>query len=141
MSTNPLPRGARVGPSRRRDSGARPFAITVTGFGVVRRPARASLLLVAVLATILTPAAMAIPDACAASSPHAALVVDKGADVERYCVQFPAGEDAVTGAELIQLAGAQHGLSYRFEQFDEGLAVCMLAGVGLPAGECLGTPY
>ncbi len=90
----------------------------------------------------LYPVAGAATPACAADTPHAALVVDKGADVLRLCVEFPAGRTSVTGIELIELAGQQHGLSYRFDSFaGVGLAVCMLDGLEPPDGGCLGTPY
>ena len=93
-------------------------------------------------ATGLYPVAGAATPACAADTPHAALVVDKGAEVLRYCVEFPAGQTSVTGIELIELAGQQHGLSYRFDSFaGVGLAVCMLDGLEPPDGGCLGTPY
>lgn len=100
------------------------------------------LVAVCLLAAGLAPVAAAPAPACAAETPHAALVVDKGGEVLRYCVEFPAGRTSVTGIELIELAGQQHGLSYRFDSFaGVGLAVCMLDGLE-PAGDgCLGTPY
>jgi hypothetical protein len=96
---------------------------------------------VVLLAATLSPVVGVAPDACAATTPHAALVVDTGAEAERFCVRFPGERTSVSGIELIELAGIQHGLSYRLAQFDEGVAVCMLADVGRATGECLGTPY
>jgi hypothetical protein len=91
------------------------------------------LLLAAVFAVVVawplaTPAA---PVACAATAgPRAALVVDTGARVVRYCVALDA--PSVSGLHLIELASDQHDLSYAFGL--GGLAVCRLAGVG-PAGD------
>lgn len=103
----------------------------------LRRWLLSACLLVAGLSPVVSPA-----PACAAETAHAALVVDKGAEVLRYCVDFPPGRTSVTGIELIQLAGKQHGLSYRFDSFaGVGLAVCMLDGVEPADGGCLGTPY
>ena len=102
---------------------------------------RAGSVAVALVVGGLLPAAPDAP-ACAAGSDAAALVIDKGAEVLRYCVEFPGGEDEVSGIELIELAGVQHGLSYRFEPFGRnGLAVCMLDGLERSDGECLGLPY
>ena len=93
------------------------------------------------LAAGLYPVAGAATPACAADTAHAALVVDKGAEVLRYCVEFPAGQTSVTGIELIELAGQQHGLSYRFDSFaGVGLAVCMLDGLEPPDGDRGGVP-
>jgi len=80
----------------------------------------------------LLPVAGAPPSACAAESPRAVLVVDTGPSTHRYCVALP--DEAVSGTELIELAGEQHGLSYGFG-FGGG-AVCMLAGVGPTGGDC-----
>ncbi|MEP7060733.1 MAG: hypothetical protein ABI828_08375, partial [Actinomycetota bacterium] len=75
--------------------------------------------------------------ACAAAlsgSPHAALVVDTGSKVSSYCVAL--GAASVSGIQLVQKAGQQFGLSYRLGF--GGQAVCMLNGVGGPAGDdCL----
>ena len=70
--------------------------------------------------------------ACAAEGARAALVVDTGESVHRFCVSLP--EDEVSGTELIVLAAEQHGLSYRFGY--GGDAVCMLAGVGTEGDDC-----
>ena len=84
-------------------------------------------LLVAAVALAATVLPVATPErACAGESPRAALVVDTGEDVHRYCVALPAGE--VSGIELIEAAGEQFGLAYSFGY--GGNAVCMLAGVG-----------
>ncbi|MDQ3784598.1 MAG: hypothetical protein M3360_06960 [Actinomycetota bacterium] len=103
---------------------------------------RSWLLAVCLLGAGMFPVVGAPAPACAAETPHAALVVDKGSEVLRYCVNFPAGRTSVTGIELIELAGLQHGLSYRFNSFaGVGLAVCMLDGLEPADGGCLGTPY
>ena len=74
------------------------------------------------------------PVACAAEGPHAALVIDTGEEGGRYslCVALPREE--VTGLELIELAGDQFDLSYRFGY--GGNAVCELAGVGSESDDC-----
>jgi len=90
---------------------------------------------VAVFFGSLLPLGGAVPSACAAEGPHAALVVDTGAssDALRYCVALPDG--SVTGIELIELASEQHGLQYRLGY--GGNVVCQLAGVGYESDECL----
>ena len=86
-----------------------------------------------VWAAALVLPAVALPTvACAAEGPRAALVVDTGDSVHRFCVALP--DDRVSGLELITLAGEQHGLSYRFGY--GGAAVCMLADVGTTADDC-----
>lgn len=83
--------------------------------------------------TALVLPVVALPtEACAAEGPRAALVVDTGEAVHRYCVALP--EDEVSGLELITLAGEQHGLTYRFGY--GGDAVCMLADVGTTGDDC-----
>ncbi|MFN2594253.1 MAG: hypothetical protein ABR579_05125 [Actinomycetota bacterium] len=69
--------------------------------------------------------------ACA-SGPHAGLVVDTGNRVLRYCVALPS--PSVSGGKLIELAGDQYGLEYRFGS--GGGAVCRLAGVGPDGSDC-----
>ncbi|HWC14736.1 MAG TPA: hypothetical protein VG929_09080 [Actinomycetota bacterium] len=97
----------------------------------------ACLLLVGTLA----PVGFATQAACASETGRrAALVVDLGdeGDVHRYCVALPRGD--VSGLDLIELAGAQHGLTYEFGE--GGRAVCMLAGVGASSDDCFGRyPY
>lgn len=85
---------------------------------------------VAVVAGALIVPAGAGP-ACA-SGPHAALVVDTGSRVLRYCVALPSS--SVSGAKLIELAGSQYGLDYHFGS--GGAAVCRLAGVGPDGDDC-----
>lgn len=71
--------------------------------------------------------------ACAATAgPRAVLVVDNGARVSRHCVALDA--ESVSGTRLIELASAQHGLTYSLGF--GGQAVCMLAGVGPTGGDC-----
>ena len=83
----------------------------------------------------LFPLAVAVPAACAAEGPSAALVVDTEVPggQYRYCVALPDG--SVTGIELIELASEQHGLQYRLGY--GGNVVCQLAGVGYDSDECL----
>ncbi|HEV2757411.1 MAG TPA: hypothetical protein VG318_16730 [Actinomycetota bacterium] len=72
--------------------------------------------------------------ACAGEGARAALVVDTGAAVTTYCVALP--DDSVTGIELVQLAGEQHGLDYSLGFGGE--AVCRLEGVGPEGDDCFG---
>ncbi len=72
------------------------------------------------------------PAACAAESHHAALVVDTGGHVYRYCVGF--SDARVSGVQLIELAHDQYGLDYAFGYGGRG--VCRLANVGSTSG-CL----
>jgi hypothetical protein len=74
------------------------------------------------------------PVACAGEGGSAALVVDTGAAVTTYCVALP--EESVSGLELIELAGDQHGLDYSFGFGGE--AVCRLEGVGPEGDDCFG---
>jgi hypothetical protein len=70
--------------------------------------------------------------ACAASVPHAALVVGTGTQQLTYCVALDAA--SVSGIHLVQLAGSQDGLQYRLGF--GGQAVCQLAGVGPEGDDC-----
>lgn len=70
--------------------------------------------------------------AACASSGSAALVVDTGEASYTYCVSLPAR--SVSGIELIQLAGDQHGLQYRLGY--GGGAVCQLQNVGPDGDDC-----
>lgn len=70
--------------------------------------------------------------AACASSGSAALVVDTGEASYTYCVSLPAR--SVSGIELIQLAGEQHGLQYRLGY--GGGAVCQLQNVGPDGDDC-----
>lgn len=85
-----------------------------------------------VLATIGVPAATGGAVACADDGPRAGLVVDTGERVIQLCVSLDAAE--VSGLRLIELAGAQHGLSYGFGL--GGGAVCRLDGVGPEGDDC-----
>jgi hypothetical protein len=76
--------------------------------------------------------------ACAAATsdgPHAALVVDTGAQATSFCVALDRA--SVSGTHLIELASAQYGLSYRLGF--GGRAVCMLDGVGANGNDCFGS--
>lgn len=70
--------------------------------------------------------------ACAGEARSAALVVDTSDGVTALCVELPS--DSVSGMQLIQLAGQQHGLQYRIESG----AVCQLSGTGPAEGDCFG---
>ncbi len=106
---------------------------------MTRRVGRITAALVLVLlpgAAVLGPAAVGVGASCAdaATSPHAALVVDTGSGVHDYCVVLDASH--VSGIHLIELASTQKGLTYRLGS--GGLVVCMLAGVGnTGGGDCL----
>jgi hypothetical protein len=78
------------------------------------------------------PVALYTPAACAAETPHAALVVDTGESEITLCVELP--NDPVSGIELVKLAGEQHGLQYTLGYGGE--AVCTLAGVGPEGDDC-----
>lgn len=94
---------------------------------------RGALFLVALLAGAVLPVAAPAVTACAAEEgPRAALVVDTGETVYRYCVALP--DESVSGIDLIVAAGEQHGLTYRFGY--GGNAVCMLADVGTTGDDC-----
>jgi hypothetical protein len=73
------------------------------------------------------PAAVSPSVACAATADSAALVVDTGSSVTRYCVEIPRG--GTDGIGLIKLAAQQYGLSYNLGF--GGAAVCALNGVGV----------
>jgi hypothetical protein len=88
-----------------------------------------SLALAATAPVVATPGT-----ACAGTERRAVLVVDSGSRDLRYCVALDG--EAVTGIELIRLAGAQHGLDFRLGFGGE--AVCRLAGVGTDGGDCFG---
>jgi hypothetical protein len=76
--------------------------------------------------------------ACATAisdGPHAALVVDTGAQATSFCVALDRA--SVSGTHLIELASTQYGLSYRLGF--GGRAVCMLDGVGASGNDCFGS--
>ena len=94
--------------------------------------AQLGLVALALSLAALSPAFGPAAEACAATSGrHAALVVDTGERELGFCVALDAPR--VSGIRLIELAGRQFGLSYRFGY--QGQAVCMLAGVGPGPGE------
>ena len=71
--------------------------------------------------------------ACAAETgPRAVLVVDAGGGARRFCVVLDAA--TVSGIRLIELASAQHGMSYSLGFGKQ--AVCQLEGVGPSGGDC-----
>jgi hypothetical protein len=100
------------------------------------RAVRTVALGVLLVAPWLAPAVAGSSAACAAAAdePHAALVVDTGGQTLTFCVALDSA--SVSGLRLIQLAGSQFGLQYRFGF--GGQAVCQLAGVGPQDGDCFG---
>ena len=72
--------------------------------------------------------------ACAGEGGTAALVIDTGSAVTTYCVALP--DSSVSGLELVELAGEQHGLDYSLGFGGE--AVCRLEGVGPEGDDCFG---
>lgn len=72
--------------------------------------------------------------ACAGEGGAAALVIDTGSAVTAYCVALP--DSSVSGLELVELAGDQHGLDYSLGFGGE--AVCRLEGVGPEGDDCFG---
>jgi len=71
--------------------------------------------------------------ACAVDTgPRAVLVVVDGSGARRFCVALDAA--TVTGIHLVELASAQHGLSYSLGFGRQ--AICQLNGVGPAGGDC-----
>jgi hypothetical protein len=60
------------------------------------------------------------------------LVVDTGSNVHRMCVALDGA--SVSGIHLVELAAAQHGLSYSLGF--GGQAICQIEGVGPSGGDC-----
>jgi hypothetical protein len=108
--------------------------VVSAGLTMLRRPVAAALVVLgAVLTPVTLPAVTGAAAACAAATgPHAALVIETGTRDLRLCVALDAPD--VTGIHLIELAGAQHNLSYGFGS--GGQAVCRLAGVGPQGDDC-----
>lgn len=101
------------------------------------RPARSSVLGLALLVGTCAPVLLSPGTACAAAAsaePHAALVVATGTRTTTYCVALDDG--SVSGTHLIELASAQYGLDYRFGF--SGRAICRLDGVGVDGDDCFG---
>lgn len=95
--------------------------------------ARRFVVALALCATAAAP--MVVPGAaCAGEGGRAALVIDTGSAITTYCVVLPDG--SVSGLELVELAGDQHGLDYSFGFGGE--AVCRLEGVGPEGDDCFG---
>jgi hypothetical protein len=69
---------------------------------------------------------------CATTGPQAALVIDDGSATVELCIALDAA--AVSGTHLIELAHAQHDLTYALGFGEQ--AVCMLNGVGPTGGDC-----
>lgn len=92
----------------------------------------------------LFPAAGPVPNACAASGPHAVLVIDRGSGggaLRPFCVSLD--EEIVSGRDFIELAAAQHEEVNQISFGHNGGAVCMLADVGTTESTCLdaGEPH
>jgi hypothetical protein len=108
-----------------------------------RLRARAAVVGVALGLGALAPVVAAPPAFCAGEGPRAVLVVDRenGSASLRMCVALP--DNQVSGLELIELAGDQYDLQYRFGH--GGAAVCQLANVPAerPPADCLqqGKPF
>jgi hypothetical protein len=99
----------------------------------MRRLVAAALFVGAVAGGVGVPAAIGAAPACAATTgPHAGLVVVTDSGTNTFCVALDDTE--VSGLELIELAHAQGGLSYRFG--NGGLAVCQLEAVGPSGSDC-----
>jgi hypothetical protein len=97
-----------------------------------RHRLRAVAALASFVAIPLAPLLAAPTPACAATEPHAALVIDTGPRELRYCVAIDGA--SVSGIELIELAADQFGLDYGLGF--GGDAVCRLARVGVDGGDC-----
>jgi hypothetical protein len=95
---------------------------------------RRSLVALAFVAGAAGAVAGPVAGACAGEGARAALVVDTGSAVTTYCVALP--DDSVTGIQLVELAGDQHGLDYSLGFGGE--AVCRLEGVGPEGDDCFG---
>ena len=86
----------------------------------------------AVLFGVVTPVLANADIACAASTHHAALIVDIGNGVERRCVGFDA--TTISGKDVLDRANV--GVVYK--EYSYGPAVCSILGVGQPSSNCLG---
>ncbi|MDQ3984933.1 MAG: hypothetical protein M3280_00300 [Actinomycetota bacterium] len=86
------------------------------------------LLLVALVAGAVAPAALTTEALCATENGSAVLVVDTGGREYELCVEL--NDDEVSGIELVQLAHQQHGLDYQLGY--GGQAVCQLANIPEP---------
>lgn len=70
-----------------------------------------------------------------ATTNHAAVVIDTGQEVKKFCLAFP--EDEITGAEALRRVDAQAV----FANFGtRGQAVCSLCGTGCPSSNCFCDP-
>lgn len=66
-----------------------------------------------------------------ATTNHAAVVIDTGKEVKKFCLAFP--EDEISGAEALRRIDAQ----VQFANFgSRGQAVCSLSGTGCPSSNC-----
>lgn len=71
----------------------------------------------------------------AATTNHAAIVIDTGSEVKKFCLAFP--EASISGAEALRRVDAQPV----FASFGgSGEAVCSLCGTGCPSSNCFCDP-
>lgn len=71
----------------------------------------------------------------AADTNHAAIVIDTGGEVKKFCLAFP--EESISGAEALRRVDAEAV----FASFGgSGEAVCSLCGTGCPSSECFCDP-
>lgn len=71
----------------------------------------------------------------AATTNHAAIVIDTGGEVKKFCLAFP--EESISGAEALRRVDARPV----FASFDgSGEAVCSLCGTGCPSSKCFCDP-
>lgn len=71
----------------------------------------------------------------AATTNHAAIVIDTGSEVKKFCLAFP--EESISGAEALRRVDAQPV----FASFGgSGEAVCSLCGTGCPSSNCFCDP-
>lgn len=71
----------------------------------------------------------------AATTSHAAVVIDTGQEVKKFCLAFP--EEEISGAEALRRVDAQ----VQFASFgSRGQAVCSLCGTGCPSSNCFCDP-
>ncbi len=82
-----------------------------------------------------TPAVQLRLQPIAATTNYAAVVIDTGQEVKKFCLAFP--EDEITGAEALRRVDAQ----VQFANFGtRGQAVCSLCGTGCPSSNCFCDP-
>jgi hypothetical protein len=98
----------------------------------MRRATAFAVAVVATFAPVVLPAATGAGVACAATTPHAGLVIDTGSRTLELCVELDAAR--VSGLHLVELAGDQYGLQYGFGLGGQGM--CRLDGTGPTGDDC-----